>query len=198
MKSSNNFDVVFKMPKKTDSFAPAFGALVPLLVANPARGGVRAAKLLGQCGGRKPVDQITDRAKRYRANAEQCRPGGPKICTYCGHDKNVGVHHIDGNEDNGKPRNLAWACKSCNAKFAVDDKRNGRGKRTRQNNPTAEGYPTFREYVEAAVSHRRGHFDAGGAVIHSTPEHLRREYAREIWRRRVAFGTASSRSAVPF
>lgn len=89
----------------------------------------------GVCGGRKPVELITDRAKRYRANSEACKPAAPRVCNYCESKRNVVVGHIDGNEDNGRPSNLAWTCKSCNAKIAAADKAAGRGKRTRQFNP---------------------------------------------------------------
>jgi len=37
------------------------------------------------CGAswRKPVHQITDRAKRYRAHQPECRPPGPAKCALC-------------------------------------------------------------------------------------------------------------------
>lgn len=36
------------------------------------------------------------------------------ICTWCGNDENVQVHHIDHNTDNGKIENLMWLCHHCN------------------------------------------------------------------------------------
>ena len=61
-------------------------------------------------GGRKPVELITDRAKRYRANSPDNRPAGPRRCVICGSRKHVGVMHLDGDESHGERRNLAWGC----------------------------------------------------------------------------------------
>lgn len=85
---------------------------------------------------------ITDRAKRYRANSiyrrkTQCE------CTLrkhghgavCGSRDSLGVGHKDGDESNNRKSNLFTVCKSCNAMQAHDDKRAGRGVRTRQYNP---------------------------------------------------------------
>lgn len=153
----------------------------------------------GVCGGWKPVELISDRAKRYRANNSECKPKGPKVCAYCRSRKNVEVHHEDGNEDNGKPSNLAYACKSCNAKIAAFHKKNGLGKRIRQNNPkAARKVPTFEQYAYAVATHTRGTHDEAGAVIHATPKALRTQYAQKIWDRRRARGTTSTRSVVPF
>lgn len=162
-----------------------------LVIPNPGVPGGRVpVRLIGNpCGGSKPVDQISDRAKRYRANSAECKPAGPRKCFECGSKKTVGVGHLDGNEDNGRRSNLAWQCKSCNAKQAHADKAAGRGKRTRQLNPTKQGYPNFAEYSFAAAEHKRGAFDAGGFIIHNTPKDLRRQYADEIWKRRRARGT---------
>lgn len=85
-------------------------------------------------GLRKPVTAITDRAKRYRANRPEVRPADPKQCAYCGSRKNVGVHHVNGDESVNTRKNLAWACKSCNASIAAIHKANGIGKRTKQYN----------------------------------------------------------------
>jgi hypothetical protein len=63
----------------------------------------------------------------------------------------------------------------------------GKGKRTRQYNPKRRknaGAKSLGEYVSAAVSHTRGAHDEAGKVIHETPKSKRREFAREIWRRR--------------
>lgn len=142
------------------------------------------------CGGWKPVDQITDRAKRYRANHEDCKPPGPRRCLFCGSGKNVDVHHLDGNESHGGRQNLVYACRSCNTAIGAAMKRKGLGKRTRQFNP--QHVPTYGEYVAAVAAHRRGAWDAGGKVIHATPAHIRREYAARIWERR------KERGSVPF
>jgi hypothetical protein len=42
----------------------------------------------------KPAAEITDRAKRYRANQNQ--PPGPRRCNFCGDAKNIDVDHIGG------------------------------------------------------------------------------------------------------
>ena len=160
------------------------------------------------CGGVLPVELITDRAKRYRANSEQCRPTGPRVCA-CGSTKNLGVGHLDGNEDNGDRSNLAWQCKSCNAKQAHADKKAGKGKRTRQFNPRrpkvntrgkkakppADSIPNLAAYSIAVSQHRRGAHDEGGRIIHATPPHIRRQYAREIAARKAERGT---NTRVPF
>lgn len=137
--------------------------------------------------GRKPVSQITDRAKRYRA---QQNVKGPKKCVVCGSTKNLDVMHLDGDESHGESRNLAWGCRSCNAKLGAAFKRIGKGKLTRQYNP-AQGVPTFEQY-KFAVSHGiRRHWERGsgwvagehdeyGAIIHATPKSKRSEYARRI------------------
>jgi hypothetical protein len=128
---------------------------------------------------RKSVDEITDRAKRYRAN--QVRPKGPKRCAYK-HRLNpckgpLGINHRDGNESNGAKSNLNWACKRHNAQLAIYHKAMGQGVRTRQYNP---GAGNLAQYVQAAVEHTRGSHDEGGRIIHETPKAKRRQFAREI------------------
>jgi len=146
-----------------------------------------------KCGDRwrKPVEAITDREKRYRANTPECRPAGPRRCAKCGTSKNVVIHHKDGDESNGKKRNLGWLCRPHNAKAMIAMKRAGKGVRTRQYNPGAKN---LGEYVDAAVKHKRGSYDEGGKVIHETPKSTRQKFAREIWSRRRASGRVSSRN----
>lgn len=150
------------------------------------------------CGGTKPVELITDRAKRYRANHPDCRPPGPRRCHLCGSRKNVDVHHLDGNEDHGAPENLIFACRRCNAAIGAAYAKRGIGKRTRQFNGKKSGarrVPSFREYVAAVASHRRGAWDAGGKVIHAKPPDVRQKYAERIWELRRQRGTDSQ---IPF
>ena len=126
----------------------------------------------------KPVTQITDRAKRLRANkVHKLR----KRCQQCGSKRNLGVGHRDGDESNNRPSNLFTQCKSCNGKQAARDKKAGRGVRTRQYNP---GAINLAQYVQAAMDHVRGSHDAAGRVLHETPKSVRREFAKEIWWRR--------------
>jgi len=96
----------------------------------------------------KSVRHITDRAKRYRANATYAKRDHCD-CTnrshghggVCRSRRGLGVGHRDGDESNGKPSNLFTVCKSCNAKQAAEDKRRGRGVRTRQYNPQSRLTP---------------------------------------------------------
>lgn len=82
---------------------------------------------------RQPVEQITDRAKRYRAN--QDIPDGPRVCAFCGAKEHLGVDHLDGYEEHGEPENLIWLCKSCNGKKAAVFQKAGLGRPTNQYNP---------------------------------------------------------------
>ena len=140
------------------------------------------------CGARwrKAAHQITDRAKRYRANAPECCPPLPRRCAVCRSTRFVVVDHIDGDESNGEPENLRWLCKSCNTKLGIAMARAGIGKRTRQYNPAAR---TLAQYTEAVIQHTRGQYDAGGEIIHATPKEARQRFAAEIWRRRRARGS---------
>jgi len=140
-------------------------------------------------GIRKPVHLITDRAKRYRANSPENRPGAPKRCGYCGSVRNVGVDHVNGDESDGAPKNLMWACKSCNGKKAALMKKRGIGKLTRQFNPVgSKRRGSRREQLEAygqAIKVMRGQFDgdvsAAVATIRATPQSVRSEYTSRSW-----------------
>jgi hypothetical protein len=139
---------------------------------------------MSRCGAgfRKPVQEISDRAKRYRAHSPGCRPKGPKVCFKCGSRRNVVPDHIDGDESNGKRSNLRWACKSHNTILGKQMAKAGKGVRTRQYNPA--GAINLAQYIQAAVDHTRGSHDEAGKIIHDTPKAKRREFAREIWFRR--------------
>jgi hypothetical protein len=89
------------------------------------------------------------------------------------------VMHLDGDESDGDPENLAYGCRSCNAKLAHAFKQIGAGVPTRQYNPSV-GVPTFQQYVWAVTHHSRGGRDEGGVVIHATPRSKRLEYAQRI------------------
>lgn len=137
---------------------------------------------------RKPVEKISDRAKRYRANQEGCKPTGPKRCVYCGKTKGqIVVDHVDGDESNGRRSNLVWACKSCNTALGAAYAKRGRGVRTRQYN----GTPDFNLYAWATGLICRKRDQAAGrcspsddpetlkavSIIRATPASKRREYA---------------------
>jgi hypothetical protein len=170
---------------------------------------------------RKPVSQITDRAKRYRANSDDVRPGPPKACGFCGARRTVEVHHVDGNEDNGEPENLMWACRSCNTRVAFLMAANGLGKRTRQYNGNRRdsarnwrlkplprrGNPAalkgeMAKYA-AAIKVMRGEFpgDVSAAVqtIHDTSPATRSAYTARTWSiRRARYGASGRQTEIPF
>src|SRR5579871_3456655 len=76
---------------------------------------------------------VTDRAQRYRANAETS--DWPNVCMFCGSTKDLQVDHLDGHEENGEPENLLKLCRSCNQKKSAVYLKHGMGRRTRQYNP---------------------------------------------------------------
>jgi hypothetical protein len=87
----------------------------------------------------KPASQITDRAKRYRANSNP--PPGPRRCTFCASRKNVDIDHVSGNEFDDSPENKMYLCRSCNTRKGITQARHRIGTRTRQYNPFR--VPTF-------------------------------------------------------
>lgn len=133
--------------------------------------------------------KVTDRAKRYRANQPGCRPSGRKQCKLCQSRSDVMVDHADGNESNGRKSNLRWLCRTCNNTLGAEMARLGIGRRTVQYNPQHKGAQTLGEYMAAVLQHTRGAHDAAGKIIHETPRAKRREFASEIWARRVSHGT---------
>jgi hypothetical protein len=147
----------------------------------------------------RAAGEVTDRAKRYRA---QKNVTGPKKCVLCGSRSDLGVMHLDGNESHGEAANLAWGCRSCNQLLSHGFKRAGAGKRTAQYNPS-KGVPTFEQYLWA-VKHQQHSGDHGvyGAVIHATPKSVRTEYALRIAGLKAEAGTGGRRGGgdvdVPF
>ena len=147
------------------------------------------------CGARwrKPSDEITDRAARYRANTRECRPLGSPICAFCGTVRTVEVHHLDGEERNTDPANLVWACRRCNTLIAFVMKRAGIGRRTRQFNPDSEGAQTLAQWVTAVLA-LHGKSDAMSlqdaiTLVRATPADQRSRFAQSIWRIRRERGT---------
>jgi hypothetical protein len=137
----------------------------------------------------KPASQISDRAKRYRANRADVLPPPPKQCGFCGRRQNIGVHHVDGVEDHGEPDNLMWACKSCNTKIAIWMKRLGLGKLTRQMNAgkrSASGSKRAQmDTYAAAIKVMRGEWEGdlakAIATIRATPRSIRSAYTSRTW-----------------
>jgi hypothetical protein len=157
-------------------------------------------------GGRKAVAAISDRAKRYRANQEDVRPGPPKQCGFCGGRRTIEVHHISGNEDDGEPENLMWACRSCNTSVANLMRRAGIGKLTRQFNPRRRaggGLKGQMAAYAAAIKVMRGEYpgDVSAAVqtIHDTPPSIRSAYTARTWPiRRSRYGSSGRQTEIPF
>lgn len=141
---------------------------------------------------------VSDRALRYRARATP--PDGPKICVYCGSKRNVGVDHVNGREDDTAPRNLVWACKSCNTKKGALFARLGIGRKTRQYNPPkSDGAQSLGQWLLAVLS-AKGESDAmtvpaAVEMIRATPGYRRTQFAQQIWSRRRERGTDTQ---VPF
>jgi len=143
-----------------------------------------------------PAPKVTDRALRYRANANP--PKGPKQCLWCNSKKNVEVGHLDGHEENNKPANLHWTCRSCNTALGHAFKKLGIGRRTRQYNPS--GAATLGQWLNAVQSAKGdsgGTMDLDAAIemIRYTSPIKRSEFAREIWaKRRQAHGPTGRRN----
>ena len=177
------------------------------------------------CGGRKPASEVTDRALRYRANSEECRPTEAERCIFCGarySDPGVfmEVGHFDGDETNTTPENLHWTCRRCNQRIAANMKAQGVGRRTKQYNPPAlaslgpsqrrsqrnrkKGATDYREYARALgilEGTAIGDMDRAIALIHSTPMSRRSEFQKDIWAvRKDRYGPSGRKDggAVPF
>jgi hypothetical protein len=164
------------------------------------------------CGGRKPASELTDRALRYRANHPQCLPEGPKRCMWCGkrnagtNPPNIQVGHIDGDESNTSPENLAWTCRSCNQIVSNSMKRAGVGRPTNQYNPRrrTRGITDWREFQEALAITRGdtiGDVEKAAQHIRDTPMSRRSEFQKDAWvRRKELYGPSGRRDggAVPF
>lgn len=141
---------------------------------------------------------VTDRAQRYRAR--QRIPKGDCRCIYCGQPNARDVDHLDGQESNQAQDNLAWSCVSCNTAKGAAFARAGLGRRTRQFNPKAKGAANLAQWVLAVLS-IKGHgpwpINEAVEMIHATPASDRSAYAREIWRRRRAYGTPARTRRAP-
>lgn len=126
----------------------------------------------------KPAAEITDRAKRYRAQKNS--PAGPNRCNFCGSEESIDVDHINGNETDGDRANLIRLCRSCNTRKGITQTRHKIGVRTRQFNP---GRPSFAGFQKAALILTgiiSGDVARATAFIRATPEKLRLEYGRKI------------------
>jgi hypothetical protein len=124
---------------------------------------------------------LTDRAKRYRANRNP--PPGPRRCNFCASRKNIDIDHVDGNEADDSPANKMYLCRPCNTTKGIVQARNRVGVRTRQYNPHTLKIPTFAEFKQkAAVLLGVLPGDVGEAteLVKATPPEKRSEYAGKI------------------
>lgn len=150
------------------------------------------------CGENWRKDEVTDRALRYRSQAAECQPEGARVCNFCGAEQGIMVGHIDGHEEHVEPDNLAWTCRSCNAKMAVALNAAGLGRKTRQfNPPNSDGAHSLGQWLTAVMA-MRGESDEMSvrdavAMVRATPRWRRSSFAHEIWTRRRA-----RQSPVPF
>lgn len=133
--------------------------------------------------------KLTDRAKRFRANHPAVAPALER-CAYCGFAGPVEVEHIDGDEDNSGPSNLAAACRRCNTVKGITLKAAGLGRRTRQYNP-AGGRPCsslaeYRRNVGIVLGQKWG--DVGAAIrrLQATPQSVRDRFAGQLGRKNPA------------
>lgn len=159
------------------------------------------------CGGRKPAAAVTDRALRYRANSDDCRPAPPERCWWCG-DSRVEVAHIDGDESNTTPENLAWTCRSCNQRVAAVLRAAGIGRTTNQYNAAGrrrrKGATDWREFAQALGildGSAIGDKDQAIALLKETPMSRRSEFQRDIWQvRKERYGPSGRKDggSVPF
>lgn len=151
----------------------------------------------------KPLSEITDRAKRYRANTADQSP--KRRCFSCGAKNPRDRAHIDGNESNNHPSNLAPQCRSCNVRFANTFKRHGKGIRTRQYNPRGKApSPAFGAYISSLQilkGEENGNVTSAIRTLQDTSPAKRSEYAKKVWELRKKYYGPSGRKdggAVPF
>ena len=145
----------------------------------------------------------TDRALRYRANAEP--PAGPKRCAFCGTKSGlIEVGHVDGHEENNNPENKIWTCRSCNVNGEHDAQGSDIGRLTHQYNPE-KGATSVGQWLTAVMS-MKGESNAMSVkdaveMIHATSQAKRSEFASDIWnmrrQQRADAGKASDRSEPP-
>ena len=124
-------------------------------------------------------NNITDRAKRYRA--QRNAPPGRKLCNFCGSGEDVMIDHITGDESDGDPDNLMNLCRSCNTRKGIVQARNRIGMRTRQYNPMRiPSFSAFKTHAQTLLGIGPGDPAAATAAIRATPPAKRAEYASRI------------------
>lgn len=123
----------------------------------------------------KPIETITDRAKRYRA--QRNRPAGPRRCNFCASRQNVDVDHITGDESDGAAVDLIYLCRKCNASKAIQQARSRIGIRTRQYNPARMTYAGFQRAAAILTGRIDGDVAAATAYIRSATAEQRRQFS---------------------
>ncbi|MBZ5522239.1 MAG: hypothetical protein LAP21_08355 [Acidobacteriia bacterium] len=136
---------------------------------------------------------VTDRAQRYRARScvdERVM----KRCGFCGANKNMRVHHLNGNESDNDPQNLIGACHACNGLIGFLLKRHniGRGVDLEyKKNP--EGARNLAQWMMAVKSMKGESQEMTPrqaiAMIRATSPNRRAHFADDIWKIRRAKGT---------
>lgn len=129
----------------------------------------------------KPASQLSDRAKRYRAN--RTPPPGPRRCNFCASRKNVDVDHITGDESEGEPENLMYLCRPCNTSKAVTQARNHIGIRTRQYNPQPAGFKRFTHAAAVLLGIEPGDAAAATTYVRNLSPLQRRKFSDAIAKR---------------
>lgn len=151
------------------------------------------------CARANPVEDVTDRAKRYRARSHP--PEGDNRCFACGAPNAMDIHHVNGREDDDSDRNKVWACRSCNVLIANVMRRTGIGKLTRQYNPS-DGAKSLGAWMNAITSLKGegGNMSVPDAValVRATSQQQRSKFAKEIWRIRGKRGNPADLAAEAF
>ena len=173
--------------------APPPGATIH----NPATGALR------------PVELITDRAKRYRANTAAAGADiSRQHCCYCGATNPRDLDHVNGREADSDPSNLVPACRSCNAGKGALFARLKIGKKTAQYNPAGAGAATLAQWTAAVLSitphdpakkrYGAGPMEVADAVqlIRDTPPARRSKFGAMLSHRRARGGRG--KDEVPF
>lgn len=146
---------------------------------------------------RKKVSDITDRQRRERSR-QTINPQHMKRCGFCGHKRNMRVHHINGNEADIDERNLMGACHACNLKVAAVMRAHGLGRKADldQMNPAAPATAGAKNLAAWVIAVKVLRGESGEmkvkdavALIHATPPARRSRFAEDIWKIRRAKGT---------
>lgn len=152
--------------------------------------------------------KVTDRAHRYRAN--QLAPVAGKVCLFCGSTSFLVPDHWDGHPDHTHVENLEVLCKACNTAKGAAFKTAGRGRLTKQFNPTkGGGAANVGEWMQA-VGSITPHVDRGDRglvstmstrdavdMIRATSQSKRRDFAAKMRRRNPWFSRPDARRTTP-